>query len=63
MLTKSFSICRVRWDGGPAVAPLREGGAPLREGGTGFGVLGVDSAVLKTGNSSSEDDAGEAIKR
>ena len=52
----------MRWDGGPAVAPLGEGGTPLREGGAGLGVLGIEGAVLKTGNSSSDDDAGEAIK-
>ena len=33
----------------------------MREGGAGFGVLGVEGAVLKMGSSSS-DDAGEAIK-
>ncbi len=45
----------MRWEGGPAWTPLGEGGA-------GFGVLGVEGAVLKTGSSSS-DDAGEAIKK
>ncbi len=34
---------------------------PLGEGGAGFGMVGVEGAVLKTGNSSS-DDAGEATK-
>jgi hypothetical protein len=36
VFAKSFSICRVRWDGGPAAAPGGER--------AGFGILGEESA-------------------